>query len=235
VFVRTQPTAASVDDDFPLRGQAPDEVAQNQAGRHVQAGKRLVEKEDLRIVEQGRGDEDLLPHPLGIGADGRVPVPVQVEDAEKSPGFLEEPGLGQAAEPAHEEKIFQPAQMGVDLGLLGDIPQAAFIGQKVFADIPAAEENDSRGRLDQPGQDFDGRRFPGAVGAQIAQDLARPDGEADPVDGRKDVVFFRDLPKLEHRPSLPERSSLAFSSAKDMPIDDQAFFKGSRTETTPKK
>ena len=44
--------------------------------------------------------------------------------------------------------------------------------------------------FEQAGDDFDGGGFAGAVGADVADDLARADGEADVVDGGKAAVAF---------------------------------------------
>ena len=56
----------AVEDSLTLRCQRCNEVADDQAGVHVQAGKRLIEHHNVGIVEQRRSQQGLLAHALGI-------------------------------------------------------------------------------------------------------------------------------------------------------------------------
>ena len=57
----------AVDDRFAFAGQGLDQRLEADRGVGVEPVERLVEKNDLGIVQQGRGDHHFPPHSLGIG------------------------------------------------------------------------------------------------------------------------------------------------------------------------
>src|SRR5579872_3246900 len=61
-------------DDLATHRQLFDEAAEDQRGGNVQAGKRLVEQEKIGIVQQRRGEQDLLAHTFRMGRDRSVAV-----------------------------------------------------------------------------------------------------------------------------------------------------------------
>ena len=60
-----------------LRLGAPDEVPERPPRGRIQAGRRLVEEDDLRIVDEGEGDRQALA--LAAGQDLRLGVPPLAE------------------------------------------------------------------------------------------------------------------------------------------------------------
>ena len=52
-----------------------------------------------------------------------------------------ERGLFEAPEPADHEEVIVGAEVGIDLGLLGDVAEPALVGVKVGLDVPALEED----------------------------------------------------------------------------------------------
>jgi hypothetical protein len=44
-------------------------VPQHQTGREIQTGLWLVQDQEIRIMQQRRDEEDLLPRAFGIAAD----------------------------------------------------------------------------------------------------------------------------------------------------------------------
>jgi hypothetical protein len=45
-------------------GEGADQLAEDEGGVDVEAGGGLIEDEQVRVVEEGGGDEDFLSHPL---------------------------------------------------------------------------------------------------------------------------------------------------------------------------
>ncbi len=97
-----------------------------------------------------------------------------------------------------EEEVIHPAQMGINLGLFGNIAEAAFIRIGVLFDLLALVQDAAAGGCEEPGQHLDGCRFARSVRPQVAEDLPGLDAETDVVDGRKDRVFFGHPDQFEH-------------------------------------
>ena len=57
-------------------GKRADEGLQHARGADVESGERLVQNDDARIVEDGRGNQDFLPHALRIGRQRLVAIVV---------------------------------------------------------------------------------------------------------------------------------------------------------------
>ena len=53
-------------DRLSLFAQSPNECLQDPRGAHIQAGKRLIQHDDARVVEHRRRDENFLPHTFRI-------------------------------------------------------------------------------------------------------------------------------------------------------------------------
>ena len=80
-------------------------------------------------------------------------------------------------------QVFDAGEMVVEIGLFGDVAHAALVGDQVVLDGLAVEEDLAKGHLDEAGDHLHGGGLAGAVGAEIAGDLAGSRGEADVVDG----------------------------------------------------
>jgi len=90
----------AVQEHLVARGERSQQAAQDQGGVDVQPGKRLVQDEQLGIVQQGGQQQDLLAHALGIAGQRGVavfPEPGQVEQLVRL--RLQHPA-GQAAQAA---------------------------------------------------------------------------------------------------------------------------------------
>ena len=52
----------AVEDHFAFVGQRPQQAAQHQGGVDVQSGKWFVQNQQVGVVQEGPGKQDLLPH-----------------------------------------------------------------------------------------------------------------------------------------------------------------------------
>jgi hypothetical protein len=80
-------------------GERAHERFQQPRRAHVEPGERLVEDDDLRIVEDRRGNQDLLPPPFRVRRHRRVAIAVDAEAVQKRVDLLVEQTVGQAAQP----------------------------------------------------------------------------------------------------------------------------------------
>src|SRR5438477_5800971 len=104
-----------------------------------------------------------------------------------------------AAEAASELEVLSPAEVRIQVGFLGDIAEAALEALQLAANILAVEEDASAGGLQQAGEHLDGGAFAGTVGAEIAEDLAGTDGEADAIHSRGTNEGLDEIEGFEHR------------------------------------
>ena len=148
------------------------EIFEEARGDYIESGEGFVEDEELGIVQQGGGDEDALLHALGVERDGRVAPGFEAEEGEEAVGFEVDEGFGHVAQAADQLEVLEAGEMGVDVGLFGDVAEGGAVGLEVVADALAVEEHLAVVGLEEAGDDFDGGGFAGAVGSEVADDLA---------------------------------------------------------------
>jgi hypothetical protein len=85
--------------------------------------------------------------------------------------------------------------------LLGDVADAALEGGEIAVHAAALVEDLALGWVDEAGEHFDGGALPRPVGAEVAEDLARADGETDSADGGGVVVILGEGAGFEHQDS----------------------------------
>ena len=155
----------------------------------VEPERGLVEEYDLRFVDERPRDTEPLPHPSTVGADWRAAAVAQ-------PGFPQQRcGDGARALPAVSVKAGVVAQVllaGLPVGVAGTLGQHA----DPPADVRGTRMRDSRDdersarRCQDGGEDADGRRLPGAVRAENAEDLAPLDREGEVFDRDEIAVLL---------------------------------------------
>ncbi len=143
-----------------------DATAEGLLHERVEPAGGLVENEQVRSGHQGRDQDDLLTIPLGVGANllGRIEI---------EPGHeLLAVGLVHLSlHPAQQVQGLFAGQRGPQVCLARDVGQAPVGIDRSMLAVETEDLGSSRRRLDQPQQQSDGRRLPGAVGAEISHDL----------------------------------------------------------------
>ena len=76
-------------------------------------------------------------------------------------------------------QVLAAGKVRIEVRLLGHVADLPLEGSEIVVDAAALIEDLALGRLDQAGEHFHGGALRRAVGAQVAENLARPDGEAD--------------------------------------------------------
>src|ERR1700691_1286434 len=73
----------AVENGPPLLPELPDQVLKNQRGSYVKARQRFIENQELRVIHEGRNEQDALSHSLRVRRDRSVPVGVERKQIEK--------------------------------------------------------------------------------------------------------------------------------------------------------
>ena len=122
--------AMRAEEDHPaLRGEHRDERAEEQARVDVEAGERLVEHEQVGVVQQRRREQHALAHALaerGHRAVARVPQQKQLQELDDLPV---ERVLRHAAQPADQRQILRCREMRVEVRLFRDVADALLVAR----------------------------------------------------------------------------------------------------------
>src|SRR4029077_13965605 len=125
-------------------------------GVDVEAGKGLIEDQEIGIVQQSGGQQDLLAHAFGVGRERRIAVLPERKKAQHLIHARLERTARKATEAAHQLQILASSEVRVKMRLLGDVAHAALETDPIGADIAAAQKDFSGGWIDKAGEDLDG-------------------------------------------------------------------------------
>ena len=188
---RGQPDVVGADDQRAAPRRRGEQAVERRAGRVVQAGRRLVEDDDVGLARQRRREGDALA--LAVGERGERALERRGEGG----GDV----LAGVRLPAHPRQLAQPAapgQPGDGGEALGRVAGAQPGGPR---DAPARRRRDAG---DEPQQG----RLAHAVGALHGDDGARLQLEVDVAqDRRSRAVALGDLCELDQ--NAPRRDSTA--------------------------
>ena len=123
-------------------GREPrDHAPQHQARGDVEAGERLVEHQQLGVVDQGGDEHDALPHALRVGADEAVAAAVEGETFEHGGGLFAEAAAVEAAQGGDHFEVFPAGEEAVEVGLLGDVAEGLLEAVEGGVDAFAMEQH----------------------------------------------------------------------------------------------
>ena len=190
---------AADQDRLAQRPQLPEELPQLDPGPRVEARRRLVQEQDLGIVDQRMGQAEALLHaprePLDVGL-ALVGEVDQLQEIADDPL----PGGGREAVAAGEEvEVLPDPHVVVDPERVRHEAEDATDLVGVPAHRPAGDLGLAGRRLEERGQDPEGRRLAGAVGPDQAEDLALLDVEVEAGDGERLVVALHEALGLDDR------------------------------------
>ena len=169
-----------------MRGQDDGDAGGAQIAHHlphvlaqfdVDAGGRLVEEQDLRLVRQRFGDQHAPLHAAGQRDDLGV---LLVPQRQRAQHLLDMRRVARLAEQAAAEADGAPdALEGVGVQFLRHQPDHRARRAVVLEDVVAVDRDLAGGRNQNAADDADQRRLAGAVGAEQGEDLATFDVEID--------------------------------------------------------
>jgi hypothetical protein len=149
----------------------------------VEPGRRLVQEQDARVVDEGEGEIETALHAARVAADLAVGGLHQADALEQSVAARAALGLRDALERGLEAHVLAPGEQAVEGCFLErGADRHPHLGA-LSHDVVTRHARRARGGRQQRGEHEDGRRLARAVGPEEAVDLARLDGQVDPVDG----------------------------------------------------
>jgi hypothetical protein len=154
-------------------------------GDGVDALEGLVEKEDLRPVDDGCGEGELFLHAVREVGDELLGFAGKVHEFEELFAALESGGVVQAVHLADEAQVFGGGEASEESHAFGNDADLALDFERVRGEIEAEDLNAARGGGEQAGQHLDGGGFAGAVGAEKAVELTLGDVEVDVPHGNE--------------------------------------------------
>ena len=168
------------------------QIADLDAGARIEIARRLVEDEHLRIVEQDARELEALLHALRHGGDEAVLELAEIGQLEDR---VDHPERGHAERVGEELEVLADGDAVVDAGVVGHVADGAAHRLGIDRDVDAIDLDAPGHGLEQRRHDADGRGLAGAVGADEAEDLARPHVEGDVAE---DVEVAEAVPEVAH-------------------------------------
>src|SRR5262249_33808953 len=151
---------AAHDDGLAVVAQLDDQVLHPARALRVEAGSRLVEDDQLRIVDQRLGQADALPHALRVFLEYALLVVLQADRLDQLLGPLAAHLRIELEEPAVKVERLLGVQKAVEIRLLWQIADALVLANLVGGEV---EDNGvAVGGAQQAEQELDGGGLAGA-------------------------------------------------------------------------
>src|SRR6478609_4397125 len=165
------------DDRLPGPAELEDGVLEDLRVDRVESAERLVEDQEIRLVEQGTDELDLLLHPLGEVLDLVLGPVAQPHLAQPPEGAMPRVRAGEAAHLPEEDEGVEDQHPRIEAALFR---QEADARREVARATLVTEEGDRALVGDQDIEDHpDGGALPGAIGTEESEDpsLGHREGE----------------------------------------------------------
>ena len=133
---------------------------------------------------------------MGVAADAILGPVGEIDGVER---LVDLRARVAAVERRDELEVLAAGEVGVEARRLDEARDAIQCAHAVDHRIPAEQPCAARARTDQPEQHAQRCRLAGAVGAEVAVDVARLDGQVDVVDGRDVAVGLDESARLDDR------------------------------------
>ena len=180
------------DGDAALGAEAPQIAPDALARLGVEADGRLVEQQDLGIMDQRAGDLEPALHARGQRAH-RLRRPVGELDEVQHLLDAVAPQLARHAEDeAMQLEVLAHRQAVVEARLLEDDAEPPAGGERLSRDIGTADQRDAAVGRQDGAEDVHQRRLAGAVGSEQREQLLLADREADLVERQRPPVALGD-------------------------------------------
>ena len=174
-------------------------MTQHEARREVQPGFRFIQNQHVRIVQERRHEQDLLPHALGVPTDGLIGGPDQPEQIQERHDLPGAKRTGKAAQTSDQFELLTSRQERVEVRFLGDITDPGLVIGKVVRDVAAVEEDLTGRGFTKPGHERHRRGLAGPIRSKQTEDRARLQRQADVPNRRNRRIVLGEAPCLESR------------------------------------
>src|SRR5208283_4301867 len=151
-------------------------------GAGIEAGGRLVEKQNLRMMEQSFGELDAALHASGKSFHA---IGAAVEQSDAGEDFVDsrfEFGAAQTVEVSLMPEVFVGGQLGVDTLGLEDNADVAAQGSGLADGVEAGDRGAARGRDHERRKNAEESSFAAAVGAEQPEEFSRANFKGNAVE-----------------------------------------------------
>jgi len=166
-----------------LRAQPSQEIPELAAADGIHAERRLVEQDNLRLMDEAARERQLLLHAAGKApaqAVRKFRQPGKFQERRDAPLLLRKAHAVDIGEEAH---VLHHGEVGGQGELLRDVPDPFADGVRVTHGIVSQDGAFARRAAQQPQDDARRRRLPGAIGPDETERLAAPHFQGDAVHG----------------------------------------------------
>ena len=175
-----------------------EQVLEQAGALGIEAHHRLVHHDDLGLVHQRAGDDQLLPHPVAVRFGELVLPAAQLEQLEQ----LVDPALDDRSflsiQRRREAEELRTGQLVVDEGPVGNVPQPSLGHQRMALNVFARDVHGA-GASAQDSRDHPHRGgLAGAIGAQEAEQGSRRNVERQAVHGGERSVPLDETGDSDH-------------------------------------
>ena len=164
----------------------------------IETGGRLVEDQDVRIVDDRLRQADALPVAFRQLRAQSVRHVGDSDARHHLPDSLAPPGGRHALDPRHEIQILFDRHVGIERRGFRQVAGPALGFDRLLEHVEPGDHGLAIGRRHVAGQNPHRRRLAGAVRAQEAEDFAALDAKADVVDGGDPAVLLGEVLDLNH-------------------------------------
>ena len=110
-------------------------MTQNETGRQVQSGFRLVENEHVGIVQQRGGNQHLLLHPLGVPAHRLVGGARHAEEIEERADLVSQQRFRDSTQASDQFEMLAAGQEAVEVRLLRHVADPGLVLDETVGDV----------------------------------------------------------------------------------------------------
>ena len=167
--------------------------------QRVQPHEGLVHEDELRLVEQGRDDGQLLLHAVGVCADGLGQVLREVELVAVGPDALGTLPCPHRKDIRDEVQVLDASHVFVQVRVVRQIGQPPLAFQRVILHRDAVHRNAAAVELLDAAAALECGGLARAVVADECADLAGADVQAEVLHGRLAAVGLGQMFDVEHK------------------------------------
>src|SRR5439155_22326684 len=194
--------------------ETADEVADVLGRGWIERARRLVEVDDLRLVEQGARDGYLLAHPLAESRNPPVPHLRELHDAEVVVDRSPQGRAGQPVQPAVVAQVLAGRELVVQAGRLGQDAADGADAPRFGAKAHAVDPRGAGRRHHQTREHPNGGRLAGTIRPEQPEDLTVTDGEAQVLHRLERAEALAEALHLDHGTSPDQPGSAAPHSSR---------------------
>ena len=184
----------------PLRHHLVDDEPELAARDRVDAERRLVEEQHLRLVDEGAGEAELLLHAARELAGEAVAERAEVREREEPLEARRALGSRHPVEVGVEAEVLLDREVGVEAEALRHVGDAVLDRLGVAGDRDAGEDRVAGGGPQHAGEHAQRRGLAGAVRPDEAEQLAAADLEAQILDRGQLAEAAGEPLGADHRP-----------------------------------